>query len=254
MVDKLATKDDLKEMYNRIYPYLGGMPEMVANKFSKGDLYSTDEKMIGQWIDGKPLYQKVFPTTATMGTSFTIMISDTTEYNIADIVECDGIRYYPVGTTSIECVPMLAYIDVNASAKPVYCYMYGAAAQFNYIILKYTKTTDSAISIGDDTDYSTEEKIVGTWIDGSPVYQKVIDFGTDINVPNSSFITTSYDATNIKTLIKCIGIYSTGITVYNLMTTIDASIKKLKLQSDRNGSNAFANVRYVIIQYTKTTD
>ena len=56
--ERVVTKQDLADFYQCILPYLGGMPDILANKFSKGDMYSTDGKMIGQWIDGKPLYSK----------------------------------------------------------------------------------------------------------------------------------------------------------------------------------------------------
>ena len=36
-------------------------------------------------------------------------------------------------------------------------------------------------------DYSTEEKIVGTWIDGKPIYEKVIKQTVVINSQNASF-------------------------------------------------------------------
>jgi hypothetical protein len=47
-----------------------------------------------------------------------------------------------------------------------------------YITVQYTKTTDSANSFkyGDPNEYSTTEKIVGTWIDGKPLYQKTISY------------------------------------------------------------------------------
>ena len=46
--DKPITKQDLNDYHNAILPYLGGMPEIYANKFAKGDLYDTNEKMIGR--------------------------------------------------------------------------------------------------------------------------------------------------------------------------------------------------------------
>jgi len=45
------TAKNFKEFYERILPYLNG---------AGGNDYSTDEKVIGSWIDGKPLYQKTF--------------------------------------------------------------------------------------------------------------------------------------------------------------------------------------------------
>ena len=57
--NKIVTEERLAEFYGEILPYLGGMPEILANKFDKGNLYSTNEKIVGSWIDGKPVYQKI---------------------------------------------------------------------------------------------------------------------------------------------------------------------------------------------------
>ena len=68
------------------------------------------------------------------------------------------------------------------------------------IVVQYTKTTDTAGSynIANENDYSTTEKIVGTWNDGSPIYQ--CDF-TD-TVPQN---TTAGTITNLtlRTLPGC---------------------------------------------------
>lgn len=56
--DRVVTKQDLADFYGEILPYLGNMPEILATKFSKSDLYDSTEKIIGKWIDGKPLYQR----------------------------------------------------------------------------------------------------------------------------------------------------------------------------------------------------
>lgn len=68
--------------------------------------------------------------------------------------------------------------------------------------------------------YSTEERQVGTWTDGKPLYQRTFDLGSDLVVSYSSFTNTSIDASNMETIVKVIGIYSTGVTIYNLMANI----------------------------------
>ena len=56
--ETLVTKGDLKELYqDKILPYLGGNMMMTTNV---SDYYSEDEKVIGIWTNGKPLYQKTF--------------------------------------------------------------------------------------------------------------------------------------------------------------------------------------------------
>ena len=56
--ETLVTKGDLKELYqDKILPYLGGNMMMTTNV---SDYYSEDEKVVGIWTNGKPLYQKTF--------------------------------------------------------------------------------------------------------------------------------------------------------------------------------------------------
>ena len=69
----VVTEERLKDFYDGIYPYLGGMPEILANKFSRSDIYSTTEKIIGQWIDGKPLYQKIVTTGGSVPSGATLI-------------------------------------------------------------------------------------------------------------------------------------------------------------------------------------
>ena len=45
--------------------------------------------------------------------------------------------------------------------------------------------------------YSTEEKIVGTWIDGKPIYRKVIEAATSTNIDTTSW--------GIDTPLSCYG-------------------------------------------------
>ena len=187
--DELVTKQDLSNFYQGILPYLGGMPEMLANKFNRSDIYSTDEKIVGQWIDGKPIYQKtivqslILPATSGEGAETQINLAN---LNIDAFVKLEGsilidddfvkdIQYITLthindknkGTT-INYQKSMKILSIWLSEKP----LTSAAAT---ITVRYTKTTDSAISIGSDTDYSTtEEKVVGTWVNGKPIYQKTI--------------------------------------------------------------------------------
>ena len=53
------------------------------------------------------------------------------------------------------------------------------------------------------SNYSTEEKIIGTWIDGKPIYQKTF------NIANASLASTnlnlnSYVSISFETVIYCL--------------------------------------------------
>lgn len=97
--------------------------------------------------------------------------------------------------------------------------------------------------------YSFSEIIIGEWL-GKTLYRRVFDFGSDLGVPHDYFINTSINATNMQTLVYAKGIFSTGETVYNLMVNKGNGV--VRLQSDRY--NGGANVRYLILEYTKIND
>ena len=137
-------------------------------------IYSEEEREIGVWTDGKPLYEKTFSLQSQLvctSNSWTdTTISNTTIANIIDVkcLNSDGTIY--------ECV------GVNRNAGSGYIQILNTrntTIAVNTIILCYTKTTDIAGS-GTWTPqgvpavhYSTDEYIVGTWTDGSTVYEKV---------------------------------------------------------------------------------
>ena len=107
-------------------------------------------------------------------------------------------------------------------------------------------------------DYSTDEKVVGTWIDGKPIYQKTINFGT---LPNNTFKNVAHGISNFGKLISLYGTldsgslqsvimfsYPDGIT-YNVGAYVTSTELFIKTGTDRTSDTAF-----VTIQYTKTTD
>lgn len=186
----VVTEERLAEFYQGIFPYLGGMPEMVANKFSRSDIYSTTEKMVGQWIDGKPIYQKTINVGA-LPNSATVLIN----HNISNIDKVIGLNAVGISSTG-GCLPLpYTYASGSQGGTVADNIKIGVSTTeisiatgkdrssiTGYVTLHYTKTTDSAISIGVDTDYSTTEKIVGSWF-GKPLYQKTIDCGA---LPNNT--------------------------------------------------------------------
>ena len=250
----VVTEERLSEFYQGILPYLGGMPEILANKFSKSDLYSPNEKMIGQWTDGKPLYQKTIEITdfsaITTGARnwYVLYNSQDTIYDQVFIKQDatfmswdgDGQKWraepneylldsltppsYSVIRPWVDSTGVLHISILNSGTSTPYKGSYNNKKL--YVTIQYTKTTDSAISIGNDTDYSTTEKIVGTWIDGKPIYQKTVFFG---GLPNNT--------TKQVNLPSCRAYC--GKTDITVISTADVS--------------SYPNA-YATIQYTKTTD
>ena len=100
-------------------------------------------------------------------------------------------------------------------------------------------------------NYSTEEQVVGTWIDGKPIYEKTYEFATALTINSTSYIHSGITPANIKSLIGMPDI----IDVHGQSAPIMAG-----LYSDREIALASLNttysidLKYLIIRYTKTTD
>ena len=108
--------------------------------------------------------------------------------------------------------------------------------------------------------YSTTEQVIGTWIDGKPIYRKVIDFGA---LPDN---TTKYVAHNIAfdnlIDVKAIAKRTTdsysfplpfvdifGSTPSRIALAVNSSDVLINTYIDRSNL-----ICYVILEYTKTTD
>ena len=142
----LITKGDLKKFYNKILPYMGG--NYVFNTLGTKDYYSEDEKVIGVWTDGKPVYQKTF-----LGNLPSSDLSiDVSSLNIDTFIESQGMvkdsgnnclsTNYWNGTAGGPWYHIPYYSSSTSSLKM----MFSPSVTYNgrpYIItIKYTKTTD----------------------------------------------------------------------------------------------------------------
>lgn len=112
---------------------------------------------------------------------------------------------------------------------------------------------------GSSENYSYTEQAVGTWVDGSTIYKKTIDFGT---LPKSTTKEVEAGLTNVGIVIKIEGIcylpsyFATldSNNTSNYMEWIFAYYKgtdKIRCITDYDRSDYRA---YVTIYYTKTTD
>ena len=120
---------------------------------NKLNTYSTEEVRIGTWIDGKPLYRKVFTGTKVSGSNTTINIS---ELNVDHIYFYGSITGNADGSGGTYEFPLnyyetsTAYIRVNLHRKySNFTIKSSDGTYFNgtfNLIIEYTKTTDTATS------------------------------------------------------------------------------------------------------------
>ena len=275
--EKVVTEERLSQFYGSILPYLGGMPEAIVNKFSKSDLYSTDEKIIGQWINGKPLYQKLVdcgnaPNTATENSKWYNYGTgiDHSHLVFAFSVDPNGwVASLPYDIRSNGCVVVSNYCNpLNDHKGYIGLHTEKDRSTFHiYAVVQYTKIADSAISIGSDTDYSTTEKIIGTWVDGKSIYQKTI---TNITLSSSTDTVIQHGISNLDKIIDaksfCRDANSTifrpnpfAWANHNSYTEAKYysgfSVTKTNIEFTAGASYISANpIVDITLQYTKTTN
>lgn len=105
--------------------------------------------------------------------------------------------------------------------------------------------------------YSTTEQVVGTWIDGKPLYEKVIHFDSQLSISYTTWAYTGVSIPNCGIIIsaKTIALFNDNTVSVNtvIMARNNPEDKNMiELQTARN--NDTSDCDYLIIQYTKTTD
>lgn len=106
--------------------------------------------------------------------------------------------------------------------------------------------------------YSTDEVIIGEWIDGKPIYRRTYNFGA---LPNATSKTIPHNLTNIDKFINIYGFsYDSGKTtlplpfVHNSGGDIQLNCDGLNICVVTKTNRSSFTVCYITIEYTKTTD
>lgn len=228
-------------------------------------IYSTEEREIGVWEDGKPLYQKTFIVNPTQATE-TIDISS---LHIDKMVSRNTTCTIDTGGSGIQQKDVQYRSEsVGSDTYGLICEIRGTDLYFdisgyNYsqiteirATLQYTKTTDVAGS-GSWTPqgvpavhYSTDEHIVGTWM-GETLWEKTYDFSSNpISIPSSSnFMTSDIDSSNMGVITNVFANHSDG-TLYNDMSADPTGNNHTKLKLKSVGG---ATAYYLTLQYTKSS-
>lgn len=221
-------------------------------------IYSTEEREIGVWTDGKPLYQKTFLSnyTTVSGVGWQVTDINLSDYDI-DLMVCGQalrvggdsyVIYDVIGEYGISSGGYLQFVNVVSSPNErIYC-----------ITLLYTKATDTAGS-GSWTPqgvpavhYSTEERVIGTWIDGSTLYEKTWDVTDNpLTVPYNTWTNTPIKKSdyNIKSVISSDTVSFNGNTNYPFMS-YNAEQEYIRANNCRNAN---LQVGYITLRYIKSS-
>lgn len=259
--------------------------EEVDDKY---EIYSTDERCIGRWIDGKPLYRKTIDCGTLPNASEKVV--DIGVLNIAYIKSMEGTAvsgstYFPINCTrpgSQSNLEIGAHIYENQIRIETGTDRTSFTA---FVTIEYTKISDTAnspitkrIKKVSQTmppelleKYSTDEIVVGTWIDGKPLYRKVLSYSisgqsaypVNITIP-TGYTSTEYTIRDMRGILygsdyainlnrSARWTNSDTAETMNLIQTIDGvHLVIIKADAEVNYFNGCDGI--VIIEYTKTTD
>lgn len=227
-------------------------------------IYSDEEREVGVWRDGKPLYQKTLNGTFPSNTT-------TNEFNIPNIetlidaagfvLNTPNIQHFPATYTSSAFINVIyngttQRINVNRASSSNW------SGKAFYVTIWYTKTTDTAgsgIWAGNGAmahHYSSSETIIGTWTDGKPLYEKVVTF----TASQAGYVDVS--DLHISKMISCAGfVTQTNGNIVNLPYGAGNNDFAIPYYNTTNGrlycsySGSYNVAEWtVILQYTKTTD
>ena len=237
----------------------GGFPPLI---------YSTDEREVGVWYNGKPVYKlTVHNDTLAPEVNVETNIADLSSYNIDTVISIDAIDHMVRSAGSVNrWMPNASYLETFYDPSSKYLKFRqsyaGQASNDLYITLLYTKTTDVAgsgnwaTSGGYAHHYSEIEQVIGTWKDGKPIYEKTITFtassGGYVDVSNL----------HISKMISCVGFVTqtNGNHVNIPYGTGSGDFAVAYFNSPNNrlycsfaGSYNVAEWN-ITMQYTKTTD
>ena len=138
------------------------------------------------------------------------------------------------------------------------------AAQMATIKAAFTPNTGAPLRM---MNYSTDEQVVGTWIDGKPLYQKTYAKTMPIWSSGTGILFISEAASNdYETMVDFSGVIQIGQNDYAKINGYIGSASGTDIMwfGEHNGSkglvvassitNRSGKTVYVTVQYTKTTD
>ena len=234
-------------------------------------IYSTEEREIGVWTDGKPLYAKTLYVASGQinSTTFLNMPSQNDIERIVSykgsVYDIDDQRYYALPyerITDTEGIWVSCHVLPDHTLTPVLFTRQSTTYNLSniFVAIQYTKTTDTPGS-GTWTPqgvpavhYSTEEQVVGTWVDGSTIYEKTFN----VEYLTSSTKSIAHGINNLGHVVQIYG-YVTNNT-YNFpmpyVTTDAASC--IGITVDATNINIISINRndyygHLTIRYTKTS-
>lgn len=239
-------------------------------------IYSTEERQIGTWIDGKPLYQKTIYYD-NLHIRNTEQVLDTNLLTVDTFISARGNWIRSDGTcdnlpsSHTNAVFCVSPNDFDKSTGKIVLVV-GSFNNYFFlesctITFRYTKITDIPGSgrwgsNGIPTHhYSESEQVIGTWVNGKPLYEKILHVTAAIT--NGSTQVYHY-ISNLGDVISISGRCRYNSTSEMLPIPYVSSNSNYFIQIGNVDSTKFTiypgsgftslNDVYITLQYTKSTD
>ena len=156
----MAIKDSIVNLKKGLRTTLTNVPALidtlirgldgVEEEIEKGEVYNTDEHVVGTWIDGSEIYEKVYRLTEDLTLARTTWT--TTTIDISTINEI-------IDSKAFKGVNNWGFVATNMSnGKLQLLNIRGSDITINTIILRYTKISASRSPEENDTKNGNEEK------------------------------------------------------------------------------------------------
>lgn len=238
---------------------------------SSYDVYSTAEKEVGVWTDGKPLYQRTFEfsniTLSQYGTADIATLSDIDHIHVKNANCIESSIMYDIPEYGMR----IQYTDTNKLR--VQCTIGSWTNASGSITIQYTKTTDvagSGIFVPSGSaavHYSTTEQVIGTWINGKPLYRKTFYIANSVTM-NAQY-DVPHDLVNIDEIVNKSGTYYDDVdarqypfpnmrAIYSESVWVACFVPSngTPIIAIQSGGYRYGNISKisVTLEYTKTTD
>lgn len=248
-------------------PWSGKFVPQGYGYVSSGDIYSFEERQVGVWADGKPLYQKTFdcgalPNNNTKFVQTGYLVSEITVVEIFGVAHNSNTNAtLPIArawsaTGSSYVIDAIAIANNDDMAIRIGTLVDLSSYDKTYVTIQYTKTTDVAgsgeyVPSGDKAvHYSTEEEVIGTWIDGSTIYRKVFTFSTPITCPSQQWAQTDILTSSVDASVMVRAFTALGQSVYVCDVSCDTNETYVALLNLRPVP---ITIDTLILEYTKSS-
>lgn len=252
-----------------VYGIQEGSPVTFLSEYASA-CYDTNEREVGCWVDGKPIYQKTIVLNSSVINDE--VHTDVTSLNIDRCVGIFGVYTrkasggynFTYAFNTYESNAYCSWARYYDSQKEITHKIYlgsGESTDYQAITIRYTKTTDVAGSgkltptAMPTVHYDGNEKVIGTWF-GETLYEKVISLTSGIAIGSYGHI--SLPANSIVRGLDGYAYRNSHASVDRFNGFINSGDLYASIRSGQIEywiSNIFSPVEEITftIQYTKTT-